>query len=446
MGTGITDADGRARLLRRRHPRLRRRARQGRPARSSSSTRASRSRDGDVFVTNDPFYGGVTHLNDVVLAMPVFADGELVAWTANIAHWNDVGGMVPGSISNDAREIFQEGLRLPAVKLIDQGMPIHSRDADHGGQLPPARLPAGRHVGRHRGRPDRRAAPPGARRPSTAATTFLAAIDALHGLRRAGLARRRCASCPRAASSSRRSRTAAPSTASTVEITDDAFIVDLRDNPDQDDGPNNASRDGAMIAAQMVFMTLTDPYGVGQRRLVPPAGAPDPARLGVRRPGAGRVRDLLRGRGPPLRPDLALPGAASRRPPAGRALREHLRHVHRRPAPRHRPALHDRRAAARRLGRLSVARRQQRDLHRLPRRDVQLPRRGRRDALRPVRRPHRAQRRAGRRGRAPRRQGHRPRLPRPHATAASSPAPTRATRTCRGRSTAAARARRTSPR
>ena len=55
---------------------------------------------GDVFVTNDPYYGGVTHLNDVVFALPVFAGGELVAWTANIAHWNDVGGMVPGSISN----------------------------------------------------------------------------------------------------------------------------------------------------------------------------------------------------------------------------------------------------------------------------------------------------------------------------------------------------------
>ena len=76
---------------------------------------ADEIRPGDIFVTNDPFYGGVTHLNDVVLAMPVFAEGELVAWTANIAHWNDVGGMVPGSISNEAKEIFQEGLRLPAV-------------------------------------------------------------------------------------------------------------------------------------------------------------------------------------------------------------------------------------------------------------------------------------------------------------------------------------------
>src|SRR5206468_7204346 len=83
-------------------------------------------RPGDIFVTNDPYYGGVTHLNDVVLAMPVFADGELIAWTANIAHWNDVGGMVPGSISNEAKEIFQEGLRMPALKLIAGGEPIRA--------------------------------------------------------------------------------------------------------------------------------------------------------------------------------------------------------------------------------------------------------------------------------------------------------------------------------
>ncbi|WP_221767997.1 hydantoinase B/oxoprolinase family protein [Stenotrophomonas maltophilia] len=61
---------------------------------------------GDVFATNDPFYGGVTHLNDVVLAMPVFAGSDLIAWTANIAHWNDVGGMIPGSMSSSATEIF----------------------------------------------------------------------------------------------------------------------------------------------------------------------------------------------------------------------------------------------------------------------------------------------------------------------------------------------------
>lgn len=53
-------------------------------------------RPGDVFATNDPYYGGVTHLNDIIVAMPVFVDGTLIAWTANIAHNSDVGGMAPG--------------------------------------------------------------------------------------------------------------------------------------------------------------------------------------------------------------------------------------------------------------------------------------------------------------------------------------------------------------
>jgi N-methylhydantoinase B len=87
-------------------------------------TTAGAIEPGDVFVTNDPYYGGVTHLNDVVVAMPVFSGKELMAWTACIAHWNDVGGMVPGSMSNDATEIYQEGLRLPAVKMISKGEPI----------------------------------------------------------------------------------------------------------------------------------------------------------------------------------------------------------------------------------------------------------------------------------------------------------------------------------
>ena len=77
-------------------------------------------KDGDVFMTNDPYYGGVTHLNDIVLAMPVFSDGKLIAWTADIAHNSDVGGMAPGSLTGDATEIFQEGIRLPAIKVISQ--------------------------------------------------------------------------------------------------------------------------------------------------------------------------------------------------------------------------------------------------------------------------------------------------------------------------------------
>src|SRR6185437_10663485 len=59
---------------------------------------------------NDPYYGGVTHLNDIIVAMPVFAGGRVIAWTANIAHNSDVGGMAPGSLTGEATEIFQEGL------------------------------------------------------------------------------------------------------------------------------------------------------------------------------------------------------------------------------------------------------------------------------------------------------------------------------------------------
>ena len=82
--------------------------------------------EGDVFMTNDPYYGGVTHLNDIVIAMPVFYDGKLIAWTADIAHNSDVGGMAPGSLTGDATEIFQEGIRLPAIKAISRGQTIQS--------------------------------------------------------------------------------------------------------------------------------------------------------------------------------------------------------------------------------------------------------------------------------------------------------------------------------
>ncbi|NRA86612.1 MAG: hydantoinase B/oxoprolinase family protein, partial [Rhizobiales bacterium] len=81
-------------------------------------------KEGDIFTTNDPYYGGVTHLNDIIVAMPVFVNGKIIAWAANIAHNSDVGGKSPGSLSADATDIFQEGIRLPAIKLIDQGEPI----------------------------------------------------------------------------------------------------------------------------------------------------------------------------------------------------------------------------------------------------------------------------------------------------------------------------------
>ena len=179
----------RAGVVGRRHPGLRRRPRQGRKKDHRAPPRRTRSQPGDIFVTNDPFYGGVTHLNDVVLAMPVFADGELVAWTANIAHWNDVGGMVPGSISNEAREIYQEGLRLPAVKIIEGGRPIAVGHGHHAREQPPARFPRRRLMGGHRCCSRRRAAHPRARA-QVRPRDVRHGARVVHGLRRAGGAAR----------------------------------------------------------------------------------------------------------------------------------------------------------------------------------------------------------------------------------------------------------------
>ncbi|MBI3708252.1 MAG: hydantoinase B/oxoprolinase family protein [Proteobacteria bacterium] len=76
---------------------------------------------GDIFMTNDPYEGGGTHLSDVTLVLPVFFDGELVAFVANKAHWTEVGGKSPGSFTSDATEIYQEGLQFPNIRLFSRG-------------------------------------------------------------------------------------------------------------------------------------------------------------------------------------------------------------------------------------------------------------------------------------------------------------------------------------
>src|SRR5215216_7320357 len=79
--------------------------------------------EGDIVVTNDPYGGGGTHLSDVSLVMPIFVDGELVAFSANKAHWTEVGGKDPGSWTTDSIDIWQEGLQLICVKLFNAGEP-----------------------------------------------------------------------------------------------------------------------------------------------------------------------------------------------------------------------------------------------------------------------------------------------------------------------------------
>lgn len=76
--------------------------------------------DGDTFIFNDPYEGG-THLNDVRLVRPIFHEGVLFCWLASVGHWLDIGGNVPGGYNPKATEIFQEGVRIPPVRLVTAG-------------------------------------------------------------------------------------------------------------------------------------------------------------------------------------------------------------------------------------------------------------------------------------------------------------------------------------
>jgi N-methylhydantoinase B len=206
---------------------------------------------GDIFITNDPYSGGVTHLNDVILTMPVFSGDEIVAWTANIAHWNDVGGMVPGSMSTDATEIFQEGLILSGIKLFSRGKPIRSVfDILTANCRMPDFLTGDLWAGVASVRV-------GERRvleivDKYGKDVFLHAVEeyldygeqvSLAGLRR----------LPKGTYSLTEKQDNGPDYSVTVEICEDEFIIDLRDNPDQDKGPFNMSRDESLTACQIAF-------------------------------------------------------------------------------------------------------------------------------------------------------------------------------------------------
>jgi N-methylhydantoinase B len=215
-------------------------------------------RPGDVFATNDPYYGGVTHLNDIIVAMPVFVDGTLIAWTANIAHNSDVGGMAPGSLTGDATEIWQEGLRLPAIKIIDQGTPIspvfdiikvNSRmpdvlEGDVWAAIASVRI--------------------GAKRLEEMARKYGVATfqRAMRGFMDYGesVSRKAMETLPRGTFELSEEQDDGTIYNVKITITDDTFEVDLRDNPDQSKGPVNTTRDGVMVSAQMLFKSLTDPY------------------------------------------------------------------------------------------------------------------------------------------------------------------------------------------
>jgi len=212
---------------------------------------------GDVFITNDPYYGGVTHLNDLVVCMPVFAGDRLIAWTANIAHNSDVGGKSPGSLSADATEIFQEGLRLPAIKMISKGeaipgifdiITVNSRmpdflEGDLWAAIASVRI--------------------GAKRLAELAekytvATFEAAMASFmdHGEK---IALAELAKLPHGTFELTEEQDDGRMFNVKVTISDTEFVIDLRDNPDQDTGPSNAGYDDTLVSMQVIFKALTDP-------------------------------------------------------------------------------------------------------------------------------------------------------------------------------------------
>jgi N-methylhydantoinase B len=211
---------------------------------------------GDVFITNDPAYGGVTHLNDIVLAMPVFSEGEIVAWTANSAHWNDVGGMVPGSMAINATEIYQEGLRLPAVKLIEEGRVIqpvvdivkaNSRMPDFAEGDMWAGVAAVRSGERRLTEIIRKYGKP----------AFENALEESMNLAER-VSRRALSKLPKGHFLFQEEQDDGAIYKVAIEINDQAMVIDLRDNPDSVHGPRNICRDATEIAAQMVFKSITD--------------------------------------------------------------------------------------------------------------------------------------------------------------------------------------------
>jgi N-methylhydantoinase B len=85
--------------------------------------------DGDAILINHPYVGGSPHATDMAIISPVITDGQLFGYCGSIAHKSDIGGMVPGSNSGQAREIFHEGLMVPPVLLYRSGHVVREVEA-----------------------------------------------------------------------------------------------------------------------------------------------------------------------------------------------------------------------------------------------------------------------------------------------------------------------------
>lgn len=215
--------------------------------------------EGDIFISNDPFEGGVSHTNDVVVSMPVFYSGDIVAWVANKGHWMDIGGMRPGSTSPDATELFQEGLLLPEVKIFEKEKLNDSllKTMSANSRLPNQLLGdfwaavASLRLGEKRIQQVCK---------KYSKASFLFAIEDYLDTAEQRV-RRALSKLPRGKFEARDQLDSGQELAVSITVTDNDFIVDLTNNPAQDDGPLNSTRDATMVSVQAMFKSLTDPNG-----------------------------------------------------------------------------------------------------------------------------------------------------------------------------------------
>ncbi|MBC6403426.1 MAG: hydantoinase B/oxoprolinase family protein [Hyphomonadaceae bacterium] len=213
--------------------------------------------DGDIFMTNMPHFGGVSHLNDVVLIMPVFHEGEIIGWLSNKAHWVDVGGTFPGSINPGALDVYQEGLQLPEIKVIEAGKP---NQAVLDIIAMNTRIPETTMGDFWAGVASMRA---GARRMRAIVEKYgrdvvTYAIQDYIDLGEK-MARRALRELPSGVYAAEETLDDGRRVKVEITISDDAFEVDLRGNPDQTSTALNSSYDATIVDAQMIFKAIVDP-------------------------------------------------------------------------------------------------------------------------------------------------------------------------------------------
>lgn len=214
-------------------------------------------RDGDIFISNDPYTGGVSHINDVSLTMPVFHEDRLVAWTASKGHWLDLGGMSPGSLSPAATELFQEGLILPDVRLFNAGAAVEPVfDIIRANSRLPDQCIGDLWAGISALRTGERRLRELCRKygASSVEQAIRAYLEYGERLSRLGMK-----TLPKGRFEAVDYLDDGRLIRAEVTITEDAFVVDLRDNPPQDQGPINATVNSTRVSAQAVFKGVAAP-------------------------------------------------------------------------------------------------------------------------------------------------------------------------------------------